>query len=106
VNQQQLIELFNGCKNLKYIRFSKNTTEQDKLIRSVDDKIFAALNQTLPKNLKTIVLADSFNISEGLLDDLINNWKGPKPFKIESLDAGYTFSKQIKKYQNLGFLIK
>ena len=101
VNQQQLIELFNGCRNLKYIKFSTPCGE-----RLFGDEIFVALNQTLPKNLKTIVFEDPFSISEGSLDNLINNWKGPKPFKIKSLNGCTTFLKQIKKYQDLGFLIK
>ena len=88
--------------NLKYVKFSR--VYPDYILDG--DKIIAALNQTLPKKLNTIIFENTDIFEGNSLDTLVDNWKGPKPFKIELIGYYYSplFSKQIKKYQDLGFL--
>ena len=102
VDQQQLIELFDGCKNLNYIIFPSLPCSM--LLNS--NKIFEALNQTLPEKLNTIIFNCKVEISDKLFDDLMNNWKGPKPFRIIEFSSFKTkLPSQVKKYKDLGFLM-
>ena len=47
------------------------------------------------------------NISDNSFDNLIKNWRGPKPFTIKFeglLEESSDLYKLISKYQDLGFL--
>src|SRR6185369_8573434 len=103
--EQQLLGIFNNCIELHSISFSN--VYYDVTIDA--DKVLAVLNQTLPRNLKSIKFGHEFTISENSLEILMNNWKGPKPLEfrlyrkyLEKDDNG--LNNLLKKYENLGFL--
>ena len=60
INFQQLWHIFNNCNKLKNIRFYR--TPISCLVDG--DKIFMALNQTLPMNLNTIILEKKLIVSD------------------------------------------
>ena len=60
------------------------------------------LNQTLPKNLNTIILEGEVTISDSSLESLMNSWEGPRPINIKLFSSRHLGL--LKKYQDLGFL--
>jgi hypothetical protein len=58
------------------------------------DKILSVLNQTLPKKLKSIMFPWNFStINVNYFSNLVENWKGPKPFtmKFDDYQAQWTY---------------
>jgi len=75
----ELIEVFNNCIKLKSIKFNNY------YLCKIDwDKISTALNETLPKNLKSVTFTcEVYNISNHSLYILMKNWRGPRPLAIK-----------------------
>jgi len=106
--EKQLFGIFNNCIELYSIDLLN--IYDDTIIDA--DKVLAVLNQTLPRNLKSIYFRRKFTISDNSLEVLMNNWKGPKPLEFE-LNRSYNESLEnddgelvdlLKKYEDLGFL--
>nr|CAG8630754.1 1647_t:CDS:1 [Entrophospora candida] len=76
----RLIGIFNGCSKLKHISFS-NLYSGDYILNGI--KILAVLNKSLSKSLNTLKFEDQVNIiKDESLNQLMRDWRGPRPFKI------------------------
>ncbi len=98
---QQLSHIFSNFNDLKIVRFS--ATYLDTHI--IDgDRILTLINQSLPKKLNIIIFEDQVTFSDNLLENLMVNWKGPRPINIGLHAYADDTHNLLKKYEGLGFL--
>ena len=86
---QKLMEVLNNCTELKSLKFSRIIYDIVDL-----DKVLVVLNQTFPKKLKSISFPHTTTIiSYHTANKIMENWKGPRPFKLEH--SGLIFNSEL-----------